>query len=181
MKTSGIYKIVHQSGRHYIGSAVNVSARLRAHRNHLKRGSHHNSHLQNTWNRDGASAFSFEPLEAVERERLAEREQFWLDHYRPNVFNIGRFVGSPMLGVRREFSAEWRRKMSEAAKRRGCGQTFGEMSEQRTGLKKSDAHKRAIGNANRIAHARPETKERMRAAALAREAAKREKRLAEAV
>lgn len=180
MKTAGIYIIVHaESGRGYVGSSVDVPSRLRAHRNLLRHGRHHNSHLQRAWNKYGASAFSFEQLEAVSEPRdLGDREQARLDALRPNVYNVGRFTGSPLLGVKRTFTPEWRERLRVAARRRGRTQSFEAMSAARKGQPKSSAHRAAIGAANRIAHARPETRERMRAAARQREAIKRRERQA---
>lgn len=79
----GIYQITLQ-GRIYVGSAVRIDVRWRAHRNDLNRGKHHSRLLQRTFNKYGLSAAVFEVLEYVDDpERLIDREQFWLDKLRP--------------------------------------------------------------------------------------------------
>jgi group I intron endonuclease len=80
---SGIYVIRNRkNGKRYIGSAVKVYARRNEHFFHLARGKHHSQRLQHSWNKHGVDAFEWLILEAVEKERLVEREQFWIDHFR---------------------------------------------------------------------------------------------------
>src|SRR5690606_34420785 len=51
---SGIYEIhCTKSGRRYVGSAVNFSARWRLHYTQLCAGKHHSRHLQRAWNKYG--------------------------------------------------------------------------------------------------------------------------------
>lgn len=77
---SGIYAIIHhESGRHYIGSAVHITRRWATHRAYLKRGDHQNSYLQRAWNKHGSAAFGFFVIEIVEPDRLIEVEQEWID------------------------------------------------------------------------------------------------------
>ena len=66
-KASGIYAIVNcVNGKRYVGSAVNFRRRLYGHRSHLRRGTHHNHHLQTAWVKYGHDAFVFFILEYVE-------------------------------------------------------------------------------------------------------------------
>src|SRR5690242_20644116 len=77
---SGIYAIMNTvNGKQYVGSAVNIAARWRAHRSGLQRGYHRNPHLQAAWNKYGADAFTFTVLEYCPLDSLISREQYWLD------------------------------------------------------------------------------------------------------
>lgn len=108
---SGIYAIIHQeSGRIYIGSAVNIRDRWRTHRGRLNRGTHHSRHLQNAWSKYGGDAFSFSILERCDRAALIPREQAYLDEVGP-AFNMCPTAGSS-LG--RRPSPESRAKIAAA-------------------------------------------------------------------
>lgn len=63
----GVYRITHlSSGKVYIGSSRNVSARWSSHRSAMAIGIHANRGLQDAWKSDGAEGLSFELLEDVE-------------------------------------------------------------------------------------------------------------------
>ena len=63
---SGIYAIVHiETGRKYVGSAVNLTKRWNIHRHGLRNKKHHSAALQRAWDKYGEAAFSFEVLEVV--------------------------------------------------------------------------------------------------------------------
>ena len=58
--TAGIYLITNvASGRVYIGRALDIVRRWRAHRSDLKAGRHKNKHLQRAWSAYGPEAFEF--------------------------------------------------------------------------------------------------------------------------
>lgn len=101
-KGSGIYQIVNLvSGKSYVGSAVNIGNRLRAHLRDLEGGQHHSYKLQMAWNKYGAEAFEVRILEEVDKAKLLEREQYWMDILQPftNGYNIAPFANST-LGLR---------------------------------------------------------------------------------
>ncbi len=114
---SAIYGIRHvESGRLYVGSAVNLFARWRQHRSQLNRGKHHSRHLQAAWCKYGADAFEFVVLETVPApEHLLDRENFWIAKYMAadnrHGFNCCPSAGS-QFGMRH--SQETRKKMSDA-------------------------------------------------------------------
>lgn len=150
---SGIYAIRHvDSGKIYIGSAVNFFNRWRGHRFHLNRGTHSNRRLQGAWNKYGSDAFVFEILEVIEDlTKLVEVEQDYLDAFdaatRGVGYNLSPTAGS-CIGVRH--SAERRARLSEIKKNQS-------------------AETRAkIGAANRRRIFTPETRARMSASQKAR-------------
>jgi group I intron endonuclease len=101
-RRSSIYKIRHiQSGKVYIGSAVNTYNRWMVHLNHLRKNKHHSIHLQRAWNRYGEQNFKFEIIEKVkDKNNLIKREQYWMDHfdsYNPKYgYNISPTAGSQL-------------------------------------------------------------------------------------
>jgi group I intron endonuclease len=106
---SGVYEIVcAPTGKRYVGSAKDFSARWRAHRGHLARGTHHSPHLQAAWAKHGAEAFVFRPLLICAPANAVMYEQIALDALGPQ-FNVARVAGS-CLGVKH--SAETRAKHS---------------------------------------------------------------------
>lgn len=75
---TGIYLILcRENGRGYVGQALHLGRRLRAHRTALRGGKHYNVHLQRAWNAHGEAAFDFVVLEHCPAEMLDEREGFY--------------------------------------------------------------------------------------------------------
>lgn len=111
---SGIYLILQNStGRHYIGSAVQLERRWDRHRADLKAERHHNQKLQRAWLKYGENDFEFQIIERCVEDRLIEREQYWLDQTMP-FFNVLRKAYS---AAGYKHSEEARAKMAEVARR----------------------------------------------------------------
>lgn len=125
-RTSGIYQILCiPTGKVYIGSAVDLWNRRRLHFNDLQNKSgrtHHSRYLQRAWAKYGEDAFTFIVLEYCPREKLIEREQYYLDLYQAyepdKGYNTARLAGSN-LGNRP--NEETRKKMSAASRGRKYG------------------------------------------------------------
>ena len=145
--TSGIYKIIClPTGKIYVGSAINISARWQGHRSSLRLGKHHSRHLQNAWNKYGEAAFQHEVIELVLSSFLLEREQYWLDRLRSFDPDRG-FNRSPTAGTTAGTprSVEHRAKLSEVAKKRMADpERRAAVSRVHTGKTMSDEHKAAI-------------------------------------
>jgi group I intron endonuclease len=109
---SAIYAIVNsKTSDMYVGSAVDVARRWRRHTHDLRKNIHACQHLQNAYHKYGATAFDWKIIESVDRkEDLIQREQVWLDFFRP-VYNKRRIADS-CLGLKR--SPEAREKMRQA-------------------------------------------------------------------
>lgn len=111
------------NGKIYIGSTVNLYARLHGHRNELKYNKHQNSYLQNSVNKNGLNNFSCFPIEFIkDTENINYREQYWIDKLDPS-FNLTKEV------IRNTLSKESRDKVSKTLKRR---YKAGEISKTRT-------------------------------------------------
>jgi group I intron endonuclease len=106
MSQSGIYAIRRTgTDKVYVGSALCVTTRWATHRRCLRKGCHPSKHLQNSWNKHGASSFECEVLENCSPEMLLEREQYWIDTLKP-AYNTALFAGAPMRG--RRHTSEWK-------------------------------------------------------------------------
>lgn len=118
MGKGGIYKIVNLvNEKFYIGSTVNLIRRKYNHFSDLRKNKHINQYLQRSYNKYGKENFRFEVIEYVEnKDKLIEREQYYLDIYRDNkknCYNI-RTVVESNLGIK--WSNESKQKLSKAKK-----------------------------------------------------------------
>lgn len=121
-----VYKIVNLiNGNVYIGSTIQKpSWRKYCHWSHLKRGKHHNPHLQNSYQKYISEVesindiFEFITLMLdINIEELIQWEQSYLDKYRKelgkeNVYNIGKCVANPRMG--QKHSQTTKDKISES-------------------------------------------------------------------
>lgn len=86
--TVGIYQILFISENiSYIGQSINVEKRLKDHLNSFKTDKEYvdkygiNERLYNFWNKYGEENFEFNILEKCTKDKLNEREKYWLDFY----------------------------------------------------------------------------------------------------
>lgn len=107
---SGVYCIINtKNGKRYIGSSKNIARRLWEHRAYLRKNYHENKHLQNAWNKYGESVFDFYVVEKCKEEILIEREQFYIDTFKPEYNQVFKIV-------KPEYTQETRKKMSKSRK-----------------------------------------------------------------
>lgn len=94
--TIGVYRIIHvESGKCYVGQSVRIEYRLSQHLRGLLGGVHPNEYLQRAYSLHGDDAFVAEILEVCSQKTLTEREQFWMDFYRPTgLYNLTPAAGS---------------------------------------------------------------------------------------
>ena len=113
---SGIYALVNTTdGKRYIGRTVDLKKKQGYHHWQLTSNRHHNPHLQRAWNR--GDTFEFEIIEECDKERLNEREIYWIAHYKTTDMRYGYNLcegGKATTG--RVPSEETRRKISTAKK-----------------------------------------------------------------
>lgn len=91
LKLSVIYKITNlKNNKIYIGSSRNFYERFYDHNSKLRKNKHKNIFLQRAYNKYRACNFEFDIIEEVENVKdLLDREQFYLDLYKPFDPNIG--------------------------------------------------------------------------------------------
>lgn len=92
-KISGIYCIENKiDKKKYIGFSVNIKGRWNYHKSFLNKNNHDNSYLQNSWNKYGENNFIFYILEECDKDKLEEREIYFIDLYqskdRDNGYNL---------------------------------------------------------------------------------------------
>jgi group I intron endonuclease len=98
-----VYKItITGSNKSYIGSTTSFLTRKKKHLHGLRKNSHPNKRLQNSYNKHGKDdSFLMTILEQVSKpDALIEREQFWIDQFdKEMLFNI-RLKADSSLGVK---------------------------------------------------------------------------------
>lgn len=77
----GVYEIRNtQNNKMYVGSTkMSFLKRLQHHLSMLKRNTHKNSYLQNSWNKHGQNSFEFNILEITDKNNTLFKEQLWID------------------------------------------------------------------------------------------------------
>lgn len=63
----------------YVGSSGNLGRRKNIHFAQLRKGTHSNKHLQNSFNKHGEQSFEFIILENCDQHQLLIREQYYID------------------------------------------------------------------------------------------------------
>lgn len=143
---TGVYLIFCSTDnpRRYYGSAVDIQARWRAHRDDLTRGRHVNKKLQNCWNKYGETSFTWTVVEECSKNNLLIVEQKYLDQNfaePKQCLNIARYAGAPMRG--RTVTEETRRKISAATK----GKVLSEETKRKMRKPKARGHGEAVSAA----------------------------------
>lgn len=92
---SGIYKITRlKTGEIYIGKSTNVKDRWTQHcKTASGCGSIAHSTLHTTMEKDGIQNFTFELLEEVPKDKLSEREKYWINFYKSKEYGMNEKEG----------------------------------------------------------------------------------------
>lgn len=101
MHKTGIYQITNLlTQKIYIGSCVNSRKRWNCHKYLANKNKHGSITFQRSWTLHGEEAFRFDIIETCEKEKLIEREQYWLDKLAPcnpdMGYNICKIAGSTL-------------------------------------------------------------------------------------
>ena len=93
---SGIYKITYiPTGEAYIGRSTDVSNRFKEHiLSCFSIGHIAHSSLHTKMARDGIWNFTFELLEEVDKDKLNEREKYWIDFYDTKIYGLNEKRGN---------------------------------------------------------------------------------------
>lgn len=172
IKRSGVYCVIHRaSGMCYIGSTLDLKRRRLDHLFRAKKGN--GSFFQRALCEFGPDAFDFEVLCYCSKDRLLEREQFYIILFNSasgNDFNTLRLAGAT-------YDASPSEATRERARLRMTGSKLSpehclRISQGRTGIKekviRSEEHRRKISAVHKGRPKSLETKEKMRQAALGR-------------
>ena len=78
----GVYQIKNLlDQRIYIGSSINIKKHWTRHKANLRKHTHSNTQLQESWNTYGESNFGFSIQELCAEADLLSRETYWVTHY----------------------------------------------------------------------------------------------------
>lgn len=144
-RKSGVYQIRNLlDEKVYIGSAKEFRKRAYGHSRLLRKGQHHNKHLQAAFDRDCEENFIFEVLEVVEGDRsiYSKTEQQYIDQFLGNWEMCYNFDKKSVSSPRRTFSKtpeDTRKKISEASKK--AWETRDRTISEETRQRLSDSHK----------------------------------------
>lgn len=93
-KVCGIYKITDlTTGLAYIGQSVDIKERFRQHIKSSLAYSGATNRLYQTMQKSGQYNFTFEVLEVVPRDKLNEREVYWIDFYKTKEYGLNSTKG----------------------------------------------------------------------------------------
>lgn len=91
----GIYKITNSdTQRAYIGRSTDIKKRLTEHvKSAFNISTIADQEIHRVMRREGVDKFSFEVLEKVEKEKLNEREKYWIDFYQTQSYGYNQNKG----------------------------------------------------------------------------------------
>ena len=91
----GIYKITRlKTGEIYIGKSTDIKSRWQQHtKSAFHCGTISHSILHTTIERDGVENFTWELLEEVPKEKLGERERYWIEFYDSKRYGLNEKAG----------------------------------------------------------------------------------------
>lgn len=121
VKHSGIYKIRNlKNGKVYIGQSIDTNRRFRQHKNSINKNII--CSLYRAINKYGIENFEFVVLEYItDKEKLTEKEQFWLDYYQSYNPEFGYNICKEAESMRGfNCTEETKRKIALANKGRKC-------------------------------------------------------------
>ena len=92
---SGIYKITRlKTGEIYIGKSTDVKSRWQQHvKSAFHCGTISHSILHTTMEKDGIENFTWELLEEVPKDKLGDRERYWIDFYDSKNYGLNEKAG----------------------------------------------------------------------------------------
>jgi group I intron endonuclease len=169
-KKGGIYFIISlNDNKRYVGRSIDIHRRLNEHKRELRKNIHDNKHLQNAWNKYGASNFIFVPFLFCDVETAIIEEQRQLDFYNNQeggrlLFNISK---SSMAGPS---EIEHRRAISEGGRKRPpiSEETRAKLKAARARKVFSEEERAKISAASKGRKHTEETKEKLRQKAAGR-------------
>ncbi len=105
------------SGRIYVGSSSRGSARWLQHKSHLRRGIHHNPHLQRAWDKYGTGCFDFAIVREVPADhRYLEEEKQLALYSAGQLYNTSPVMAQGGTRIGQRNSPEHRARISAALK-----------------------------------------------------------------
>ena len=151
---TGIYCIFSNIDKNkiYIGSAKNITTRIKRHLSELKNNKHNNKKMQNYFNKHSLDNFNYIVLVLCSEEELIVKEQFYLDFLNP-YFNVLKKAYS-LEGYKHSNEAKIKisnknkgRKMTDEQIKKGVLSRKGQKTVK--GIKRSDITKKKISDSKK--------------------------------
>lgn len=118
-KISGVYIIQNKANsKVYIGASVNIRDRLSMHKLKLKKGVHHNIHLQSSFDKHGQESFDFDLLETCEESLIFSQENYWCNVLNSHDRRYGYNIDPTNPIGKSNISEETKLRMSQSAPKR---------------------------------------------------------------
>ena len=151
MKKPGIYQIRNTvTGMRYVGQSGDMLERLNGEARQLRRGKHHNSYLQRSWNKHSLGTFTLEILAIIEPRLLTLFEQRAFDvlSRKHGCYNLGPFTDNWIRGKRHTESTK--RRISKSLMGKGfTPERLHNMSEAQKNSILSREHRYRMHEANK--------------------------------
>lgn len=155
--TIGIYGIRQDGLIVYVGQSINIENRYRQHIYNLRTNQHSSPYFQNAYNKYGIKPFDYIILEITTKEQLTNREQYYMDMYKPK-YNYAPVAGSRLGSKQTPEAIEKVRKVH--------------LGRKNTEETKDKMRKAALGNKRNLGRKlTEETKAKMRETLAAKKAA----------
>ena len=129
----GIYKIENLvNGKVYIGQTKEkFQRRYWVHRWKLREGTHDNFYLQRAWNKYGEENFKFEVIEVLSREKIDNREKYWIKKYKDIGMCYSIQDGGQPKYLNQYISSEIRKRTGEKNRQRMLGSKLSEETKKK--------------------------------------------------
>jgi group I intron endonuclease len=125
----GIYQFTNKvNGKRYVGSSKNIHYRKLDHLSMLRNGVHNNLHFQRSFSKHKEDCFHWEVLEYCSLENMLDREQYYLDFFKPEYNILTNARNSS--GIKR--SQETRDKISRSRKGKCAGKNHPNYGKKRS-------------------------------------------------
>ena len=144
-KKCGVYGIYCSAdSKWYVGQSTNIAYRWTTHRWNLRRGTHHNHHLQQAYNLYGGPTFELRILELTDEGMLNVREPNWIAYLKSDT---------PGFGFNLDSGGSIGRRLTDEARAR--------IGLAHVGLKHTEEAKRRIGASHLGDKHSPESRRKM--------------------
>lgn len=142
----GVYKIVNLvNGKAYIGQTKEkFQRRYWLHKWELNQNRHPNHYLQRAWNKYGESNFIFEVIEILPKDKIDEREKYWIEIFRQTSGCYSIQDGGQPENLNQYISSETRKRVGEINRQRMMGSKLSE--ETKSKMSKARKGKRVYRN-----------------------------------
>ena len=127
-KICGLYYIENlKDGKKYVGQSIDILKEWKnKHLNNLRKNKHHNSYLQNAYNKYGEENFVHTIIEKCEKEELNDKECYYIlkyeSHFSENGYNISWGGNNSKIGMKH--TEQTKQKMSKSRKGKSPSQEW---------------------------------------------------------